>query len=1160
MQRFWNVTLITIFLTGFVFSRLQAREPESQKAAGGQFYSPLVPDNYQLSNINNITSWISRDGRSAHTPESNVGGIYPKNTAGVVYQDGIMWGGFVNDVRNPGLVNIRVSGQTYRSGTQPGHIITPGTSTNPPELSDPDNAKIYRIRRDWQSLSIGHPDLISDAATVYRVSINLVTTTMQQALLDDYAFSWNNWPTELGAPYEDLNGNGVYDSGVDEPGLQGADQVIWLVINDALAEDLYNSPPIGLEVQITLWGYKSNGPLGQAQYKRYRIINKSGLEIDDMYLSWWSDQDIGVFTNDLVGCNESLNLGFTYNGNPTDSDFDDFGLPPSAAGYALLQGPIEASPGDTAWFDFERRAGYRNLPMTSHSYFAAGTPIADPPFSYNGTLAWYNMMQGYQPSVSIIPYTHTTGPNAGQPTNFPFNGNPLTLAGDVDGIVIPPGDRRSVLSTGGFDMQPGDTQEVVVALVGGNTGSGDNLTSLAALFQNVEAIHNLYGQPVTPYPATTFAVMSANATNTTAVIQADLGYLDNVLAAEVIFESVNGIGTNFSVSLFDDGMHNDEAAGDGIWGNETTVNNRKYPYSATVSVIRSSGNVEFPGAISNLRFRPNPEIENLRVIWENALQDGQINNGEKVHIAFDVQNIDQLNGIDNFFARNFLPESQNQLAAYPDVIAAGVTVGDPALFFLAEAAFSGDSLELNYSLNFDNHSVNGRRTLPVTNWTPGTGWGDTLHIASVSGPSRNIKPIVANPALLNSHQYQITFDSVTAENKVVWHLLDLNENVQKLQNQPVAMPDDIYFPHPVVDGVEYQVISPVPGVTPGDDGWQVVSGNRPISWAGGDGFDFEGFNGAIGWSSPNQVYGGGLPYVKPNALKDVLLVFAQVADGSVLYNPAFDQTGGDPNVSYGYRFGRGFSIPPQQPEFVPFIINTAGGYSYQDFTRSVPLSAWDVTDVNNPRRLAIGHLENNQPGGLVDGKYWPPSYTIDDNILGAGPREWLFIYDTDYSEIPDPALEVELTSNQVPIMYFLTVTRRGEVPFSPGGTGEDQFLFKANIANIPGDTLVVTAAPAAIEPDLLPTAFDLAQNYPNPFNPTTEIAFAIPNPADVKLEIYNVLGQKVRTLVNERKTTGRYQMIWDGRNNSGVIVASGVYFYRLSAGTFVKSRKMILLK
>lgn len=502
MQRFWNVTLITIFLTGFVFSRLQAREPESQKAAGGQFYSPLVPDNYQLSNINNITSWISRDGRSAHTPSGNSGSIYPKNTAAVVYQDGIVWGGIVNDMRHPQLPKLRVGGQTYGAGTQPGHIITPGTSTSDPILSDANAAVVYRIRKDWQLLSIGNPELIEDAATVNEVSINNVTTLMQQELLDDYAFSWNNWPTDLGAPFLDTNGNGIYDSGVDEPGLQGADQVIWLVVNDALADNLYRSPPLGLELQITLWGYKSNGSLGQTQFKRYRIVNKSGLEIRHMYLSWFSDQDIGEFTDDLVGCDEILNLGYTYNSNASDPDFDTFGLPPSAAGYTLLQGPIVASPGDTAWFDFEHRKGFRNLPMTSHSYIVPfSPPFDDPPFTYDGTLAWYNLLRGFLPisdTTNVTPYTFTSGPNAGQPTKFPFNGNPLTGTGDVDGVQLQASDRRTVLSTGKFHMQPGDTQEVVLALVGGNIGSGDNLTSLAALVENVEFIRSYYNSIIPP--------------------------------------------------------------------------------------------------------------------------------------------------------------------------------------------------------------------------------------------------------------------------------------------------------------------------------------------------------------------------------------------------------------------------------------------------------------------------------------------------------------------------------------------------------------------------------------------------------------------------------------------------------------------------------------
>lgn len=94
----------------------------------------------------------------------------------------------------------------------------------------------------------------------------------------------------------------------------------------------------------------------------------------------------------------------------------------------------------------------------------------------------------------------------------------------------------------------------------------------------------------------------------------------------------------------------------------------------------------------------------------------------------------------------------------------------------------------------------------------------------------------------------------------------------------------------------------------------------------------------------------------------------------------------------------------------------------------------------------------------------------------------------------------------------------------------------------------------------LPQAFQLYQNYPNPFNPVTTLRFEIPAFTYVKLEIYDLLGRKVQRLVNEKLQPGRYEILWNGRDNSGNQVASGIYFYRITAGNFVKTRKMILMR
>ncbi|EQB63015.1 MAG: hypothetical protein RBG1_1C00001G0594 [candidate division Zixibacteria bacterium RBG-1] len=95
---------------------------------------------------------------------------------------------------------------------------------------------------------------------------------------------------------------------------------------------------------------------------------------------------------------------------------------------------------------------------------------------------------------------------------------------------------------------------------------------------------------------------------------------------------------------------------------------------------------------------------------------------------------------------------------------------------------------------------------------------------------------------------------------------------------------------------------------------------------------------------------------------------------------------------------------------------------------------------------------------------------------------------------------------------------------------------------------------------LKPNTFVLSQNYPNPFNTETVISFALPKTGHVKLEIYNILGQKVKDLVDEMVTAGYKKVVWDGRDNTGKIVASGVYLYQLKTGGFTEAKRMNLLK
>jgi len=95
---------------------------------------------------------------------------------------------------------------------------------------------------------------------------------------------------------------------------------------------------------------------------------------------------------------------------------------------------------------------------------------------------------------------------------------------------------------------------------------------------------------------------------------------------------------------------------------------------------------------------------------------------------------------------------------------------------------------------------------------------------------------------------------------------------------------------------------------------------------------------------------------------------------------------------------------------------------------------------------------------------------------------------------------------------------------------------------------------------VLPTSFALGQNYPNPFNPSTSFVIALPTASYVTLDVFNLLGQRVSRLYDGPAAAGYLDIQWDGRNDQGRSVGSGVYFYRMLAGDFQQVRKMVLLK
>ena len=280
--------------------------------------------------------------------------------------------------------------------------------------------------------------------------------------LNPHSEDYTEWPVEQGAPWIDANGDGVYNvEDGDKPDMLG-DQMLWYVMNDGdVAEhgNIFGTLPLGVEVQITIWGYVRASVVGDMMFVKILIINKGEDTIDSTFITLWDDPDLGNAGDDFVGCDTTLSLGFCYN----DGADHDYGSDPPAIGYDFFQGPIVPSPGDTAFAFGGYIPNFKNLPMTSFiKYIGTSDPNWSDPSNARDA---YNLMQGLHKNGDPFINSET-----GVSTKFVYADDPNDNTGAGDGVWVDSddhasGDRRFMMNSGPFTMAPGDSQEVVFGII-----------------------------------------------------------------------------------------------------------------------------------------------------------------------------------------------------------------------------------------------------------------------------------------------------------------------------------------------------------------------------------------------------------------------------------------------------------------------------------------------------------------------------------------------------------------------------------------------------------------------------------------------------------------------------------------------------------------------
>lgn len=1031
--------------------------------------------------------------------------------SGVIFQEGILWGGKVNDGQTPVL---RVNGTTYYTGMVPGGIL--GIRTGNVENPDNANVKIWHVRRDWKTADLSEESYFLSKS--------------EDEIRNMYQSDWANWPADNGAPFEDVDGDGQYNPDVDIPGVPGADQTIWYVANDINGDRIYGSPAIGIEMQKTLWTYNRpvGNPFADMIFKRVRLLYKGtsltpyNAMIDSMFITQWVDPDIGNSDNDLVGCDTTLQLAFAYNGKSTDSEFEPFSMAPPVISYMLLAGPNVPSVGDTAIINFKKRLNQKNLSLSGFYWFAANYSEATDPdlYVYQGTNEWFNLMRGFMPQPGYPSSRPWIDPTNGQETKFPIYGDPIQKTGWYDGKYLAPGDRRMGLSVGPFQMAIGDTQEVVFAFIGEQwMGRQAYLHAISNVKSKAKTIKNFLQKG---FSVGIVADRKQIPINVEAIFRSDIIFLDktriNTYEWKIIKQPVNG---------------------------------NAYIDNAQDSVVTFTANAE-----------------GFYTIQVKAVtSDGQIATGEITVYAFDDQPPKAIINLDKYeitWGDSILADASNSYD--PD--------GDSLSFYWELKPpwwYGGDSLSDSKKMKTKIFPFSAGNFSLQLNTYDGV-LSDTAKTKFLVHPY--LKDISIKYTLTDSSWYRAI--PYYYQNYILIPMYKKGfMRIYQATDNGIAYFKDVSLSNSTISSIrtikDNYIFFTVTDTTTGFYNYGFLSIYR---------FD-------ANWNL-TPVLSEYSPDGKPIQFKGFVGDSALVITNSLrdYYWIDFFTEPQTPKILVHFQAPSGYGLRTMNDKYLFFLRNgnTDSLFVYDIFTFSHIKNVdwmkrfyfWDankrgdfsITEnylfaENNDSLSVYSIKENLDLEHLCCIQFTPPfhnaivkhfeptphiyrAYLIKSDLLCVMRYGYNILFDFTYPRYPKE------------IAYF------GDGYYFDGIVESNGNFWSRRSDLLSHNEIVKFSIPYFTginnRDQNLPKKFNLGYNYPNPFNPETKIFYELPVLSNVELTIYNTLGQKICTLVHSRQLPGKYEIKWDGKNEHGIFLPSGVYLYRLKAGKFVQTKKMILLR